>query len=71
MGDVVNLPVITTLDLPPERILQAAMDKDLDEVVIVGFDKNGELYFASNKSDGGGVLWLFELAKKALLEVQI
>lgn len=71
MGEVVELPVITTLDIPSERVLQKALDKGLQDVVIVGFDKDGDLYFASNKSDGGTVLWLFEMAKKALLEVEI
>jgi hypothetical protein len=70
LGEVVELPVITSLDLPAERVLNAAIKEDLDEVVIVGFDKDGDFYFASNKSDGGGVLWLFELAKKALLETR-
>lgn len=69
MGDVVNLPVITRLDLPPERILTAALESGLDGVAIVGWDADGELYFASSMADGGEVLWLFELAKKKLLEV--
>lgn len=68
MGEVISLPVITTLDTPPERVLDAA-PKDLEQVVIVGTRKDGSLYFASSKSDGGSVLWLFEVAKKELLEI--
>jgi hypothetical protein len=63
------LPVITTLDLPAERVLNAAINANLESCVIVGFDAKGELYFASTKADGGEVLWLFELAKKALMDM--
>lgn len=68
--NVVDFPGITKLDLDPDRVLNAALGKTT-ECVIVGFDKEGELYFASSKADGGHVLWLFELAKKELLNVEI
>jgi hypothetical protein len=71
MGEVVELPVITRLDIPPERTLNAALKKGLAEVVVIGFDQDGDFYFASSKSDGGGVIWLLEMAKKKLLEVDI
>lgn len=66
---VITLDCITRLDLPVDRILNAALGSDLESCVIVGFDKDGELYFASSKADGGDVIWLFELAKKKLLEM--
>lgn len=66
---VVTLDCISRLDLPPERILNAALGSDLESCVIVGFDKDGDFYFASTKADGGEVIWFFELAKKKLLEV--
>ena len=71
MGEVIELPVITCLDIPTERVLQKAIEKELETAVVVGYDKDGNLYFASSVADGGDVLWLFELAKKALLEVEI
>ncbi len=61
---------ITTLDIPPDRVLEQAVGK-LERVVVVGYDKEGEEYFASSFSDGGTVLWLFERAKKKLLEVEL
>ena len=67
-NNVIELDVITTLDLDPERILNKAHDK-LDDVVILGYDKNGEFYFASSISSGPEVLWLLENLKKLLLEV--
>lgn len=43
----------------------------LDDVIIIGFDTEGEFYFAGNTSDGGIIIWLLERAKKQLLEVEI
>jgi len=68
MDNVIPLNNITKLDLPPDRVLEAAKGK-LDKFVMMGWDKEGELYFASTFSDGGEVLWLMEKAKQALLNV--
>jgi hypothetical protein len=67
MGDVVVLPVVTCLDLPPERVLQAALEAGLTEVIIVGYAADGSEYFASSVGDGGDVLWHLERAKLRLL----
>ena len=68
-ADVVTFPGITTLDLPPERIIQRAADAGLTDVVILGYDKDGEEWFASSTADGGEVLWLLERLKLQLLRV--
>ena len=39
------------------------------EVVIVGFDEDGDLYFAANKADAGAVIWQLEMAKHRLLKL--
>lgn len=67
--NITILPVITRLDIPCERVLNGALKANLKEAVVVGFDSDGEFYFASSQADGGDILWLFELAKKKLLEV--
>lgn len=54
MGEVVNLWCVTRLDLPPNRILESAIDK-LESVVIIGYDKDGQEYFASSIADGAEV----------------
>jgi len=64
---IIELPVITTLDIPASKILNKAQEANLQTAIVIGYDNDGELYFASSVSDGGDVLWLFELAKKALL----
>lgn len=66
---VTVLPVITTLDLDVERVLQAAIDAKPKHVWVIGEDAEGGLYFASSVSDGGDALWWMEKAKKALMEV--
>lgn len=63
---VIPLPCITTLDLNPDQILQAAIG-ELDCVVILGYDKNGQEYFSGSVGDGGTVLWMMERAKLKLL----
>lgn len=68
-SNVVVLPVVTRLDLPPERILSAAIGAELKSVVVVGYDKDGEEYFASSLADGGDVVWLMERAKLKLLKM--
>ncbi len=67
---VLHFTGITRLDIPVPRILKAARQAKLTDAVVIGFDRDGEFYFASSKADGGAVLWLMELAKKKLLEAQ-
>lgn len=67
--NVVELDVVSTLDLPPERILEAAKENVAGGVVVVGYDADGEFYFASSFANGAEVIWLTEMAKKRLLEI--
>ena len=66
---VTILPVVTSLDLDVERVLQAAIDAKPNYVMVIGVNADGNLYFSSSQSDGGTALWWMEKAKKALLEV--
>lgn len=68
MAEIITLDVITKLDIPVERVIDGAKKADLETAVVIGWDKDGEFYFASNKADGADVLWLLEQAKKRLLE---
>jgi hypothetical protein len=67
--NVTVLPVVTTLDIPVERVLQGAIDAKPAYVIVIGEDADGSLYFAASKSDGGEMLWWMEKAKRALMEV--
>lgn len=67
VDNVTILPVITKLDVPCERILEAALESTLQQVIVIGFDADKGLYFASSTADGGDVLWWLEMAKRKLL----
>lgn len=69
MSNVIPLGMVTRLDMPVEKILDAVSKQDLDGVVILGYDKEGDIWFSSSYADGGTVLWLLERAKKDLLAV--
>lgn len=69
MTEIVDFPGRTCLDLPVERILNKALNKDLDEVVVIGYTKEGEFYFASSKANGHEVLWLLQGAEYKLIKI--
>lgn len=58
MGDVVTLPGLTTLPIPTERVLDGMKEMKLDEVVVLGFDKEGKLVAATSHTDKARVLYL-------------
>lgn len=58
---------ITKMDLPSERLLQKAIEADLEGVVILGFTKDGDEYMASSYADGATVVWLAERLKHRLI----
>lgn len=66
-AEIIELDIVTKLDLPAERILRKATEKDLDAVVVIGWDKDEEFYFASSYADGPEVLWLLAMAQRNLL----
>lgn len=65
------LTPITTLDIPTERVLNAALSKKvpLQGVLVIGVDADGEFYFASSIADGADTLWWLKIAEKRLLEI--
>lgn len=68
MGDIVELDVMTHGDIPSEKLLQKAIEGGVTNVVIIGYDPGGKLWFASSDSSCGDVLWLLEAAKRTLFE---
>lgn len=69
MSNVVELPIVTRLDLDPQRVLAGAMEAGMTEVVIIGYDKDGDEVFRSSLADGADALWHLERAKLKLLRV--
>lgn len=71
MGEVVEFNGITRLDIPVSRIFKSAQKEALEGAIVIGWTEDGEFYFASSYASGPEILWLFEIAKKKLLEVEI
>lgn len=69
MGEVIEAGIVTRLDIPVDRVLQKALDADLDAVAVVGWDKSGKLYFAGSYAAGPETLWLLALAQRELLAI--
>lgn len=67
LAPVTILPVITSLDLDVERVLNGAVAANMQRVLVIGVDAAGDFYFASSKSDGGSVLWDMEKARLKLM----
>ena len=69
VAKVIQFNGITRLNLDPDTVLENNKGK-LEGLVILGYGKGGDEYFASTYADGTEVLWLLERCKKMLLEVQ-
>jgi hypothetical protein len=70
MGEVVEANFITSLEIPADRIINKSAEWGLKQVVIVGFDEDGEMYFASSMADTGDVLYWLEKAKWELFKTE-
>ncbi len=68
MAEILDFTGITKSDLEPDAVLEAAKGKVLD-VIVLGYDENGEEYFASAKADVAAILWLLKRYEKHLLEL--
>lgn len=67
--NVVMFPGVTSQDYDPIVMLEAAMRTELADVVIIGWDTDGDFFFSSSKSEGPEVLWMLELAKSKLMDI--
>lgn len=67
MSNIESIGTITALDLSVNQVLEGGKDK-LDSCLLIGFDKDGELYCASTMHDGGDIIWLLEACKRKLFE---
>lgn len=66
--NVVDLRVVSKVPMKADKVLKEAAG-ELETVVIVGYDKYGDYYFASSEPSGSEVVWLLEWAKKELYRV--
>lgn len=70
-AEIVELRTVTLLDIPTERVLQRALEANLDRCFVVGRTKDGTFYFLSTFSDGGTVIWDMEIAKRHLIDIEV
>lgn len=68
MSNVVLFSGITKGEIDPDMVIEKAKGQ-LTEVVILGFDKDGQEYFAASNSDGSNTLWHLERAKHKLMNI--
>lgn len=66
-SNIIPFPGITSLNIPPERVLSAALEADLDGAVVIGWTKDGKFYAASSYADGADVMFLCEMVKQRLI----
>lgn len=66
MSNIVTLPCLTKLDIPADRVLESAAGR-LESAILIGVDKDGELYFAASFAKASEALWLIETIKSRLI----
>lgn len=66
-NNVIQLPVVTRLDLNPDITLDN-LKGQLEGFVLCGYTTEGVEFFSSTYSDRGTALWLLKRCEKALLE---
>jgi len=67
MGEVIKQTWATALDLNPEVVLNAAVEANLDNVIVIGWTKDDALYFVTSKTETADILLSLEAAKHSLI----
>lgn len=67
MSNILNFTGGTLIPHEPDTVLNAAIGK-LETVLVVGVDKNGELYVASDNSSVAGNLLLCKRAEMFFMD---
>lgn len=68
MGEVVILDCETRLDIPADRVLDAAKEDNLSVAMVIGYDPDGGLVLRTTTTKAKELVWLIELAKKLILD---
>ena len=65
-AEVIVADFETTLDLPPDRILEGAKGK-LEAVILIGRTPEGGSYFGSSTADKAQIVFMLESMKHDIL----
>lgn len=68
MGEVIPLGTITNGDWPIQKVVDGINCEKIEHIVVVAFDKDGNLELAMSSGQIPINLWMLELAKKRVLE---
>jgi len=68
LSNVVVAPIVTTLEGRPDDALKHAIG-ELESVVVIGYTKSGEEYYASSIADGPNALWLIRRTEHKLIGI--
>ncbi len=58
---ILNMPMSETYQ--PEQALKAALQADLSDVMVIGYDKDGSLFVCSSRINRGEALFLLKKAE--------
>jgi len=61
------LDVCTSHRLQVQRVLQSALNQELDDVMVVGWKDDGPIFFLATDPSIGNAVYRLELAKQRLL----
>lgn len=61
-AQIIKWSGLTKLDIPVERVLNGALDRELQSAVVVGFTQEGDLHFASSVASGAEAIFLLQRA---------
>lgn len=66
--NVIMFHGVTPNDYDAKVVLEACARRDVKDVVVIGWDADGDFLFTSSMGSGPECLWLLEKAKAALLK---
>jgi hypothetical protein len=70
-SNVINFPekdFVYKGKIDPQGVLDGITQNDLETIIVLGWTKEGDEYFASNTPNGMEVVWLMERLKLKILE---
>lgn len=67
MAEIIKFPYGPTSLVPCKVVLQGALQADLEDVLVIGTEKNGESFVSCSYGNVGKVLYLMERAKEHLM----
>jgi hypothetical protein len=65
---VIEWEGVKYLDVPGAEVLKAALEANLANAVVIGWDTDGDFFFASTEANHSVTLWLLAHAQKMLLD---